>query len=76
MVESIVLVDLKAGTARESVTSLSLGNAKQLGIGKLGGSCLVLHVAANSNADLQRAVVDLAQVSGVTGVSIAAVRTP
>ena len=73
MVESIVLVDLKSGTD-DKLRTLSLGNAKQLSIGRLGEGCVVLHVAANTTADLQRAVVECAAVEGVTGVTICGIR--
>ena len=75
MVESLMLIDGNAATIKERVAHLSLANAKQLAIGRLGSQCVVLHVAATAAADLQRAAADFAGVSGVTGVTIVAIRS-
>jgi hypothetical protein len=61
--------------AVESLRSLSLQNAKQLIVGNAYGFGVVLHVAAESRDDLDRALRDFAEVDGVTGVITLAIRT-
>jgi hypothetical protein len=74
MVESILLVEGE-GVDRDRVRSLSLGNAKQLVFGHFAAHGLIVHVAATSREDLQRALLDFSQLPGVTGVLTLAVRS-
>jgi hypothetical protein len=72
MVESLLLID---GTDidTERLRSLSLANAKQLLLGRLGTGS-VLHVAASSSDDLRKATDDFSRVAGVSGVTTLAIR--
>ena len=72
MVESVLLVQAKAGI-EEKLRTLSLANAKQLVYGRFGASGTILHVAANSEADLQKGMLDFSKVSGVSSVIALAV---
>jgi hypothetical protein len=72
MVESVLLVQAKAGV-EEKLRTLSLANAKQLVYGRLGASGTILHVAANGEPDLQKAMLDFSNVSGVSSVIALAV---
>jgi hypothetical protein len=74
MVESVLLIDgsnLDDGKLR----GVSLANAKQLVWGRLGGTGVVLHVAATTTADLEKAIVKFSGVTGVTSVMTLAIRT-
>ena len=53
---------------REETIRISLMNAKQLVIGNAPGFGMILHVAANTPADLGNALLEFAKVQGVTGV--------
>jgi hypothetical protein len=72
MVESVLLAQAKAGI-EEKLRTLSLANAKQLVYGRFGANGTVLHVAANSEADLQKAILDFSNVPGVSSVLTLAV---
>ena len=72
VIESVVLIE-GPGVNLESL-GISLGNAKQVVIGRAGAIGVILHVAANSPADLGQALLEFAQVPGVTGVSTLALR--
>lgn len=74
MIESVLLVDGKEIDA-EKLRGVSLANAKQLVWGRFGGSGIVLHVAATTPADLQKAVFEFSGQKGVTSVMTLAVRT-
>src|SRR5512145_2749688 len=74
MIESILLVESN-NLQQERLRSESLMNAKQLVLGRLGSNGTVLHVAATTQADLQKAILDFAGISGVTGVLTLAVRS-
>jgi hypothetical protein len=74
MIESVLLIDAK-GVSPDTLRSVSLMNAKQLVLGRIGDGGAVLHVAATAVADLQQAVLEFAKVPGVTGVLTLAVRT-
>ena len=65
MIQGLILVE--GQNVSEEDLMISLGNAKQLVVGKssLG---VILHVAANSAAYLGNALLKFAQVPGVTGV--------
>lgn len=67
MVESLVLIH---GTqaARDTAGTTSLMNAKQLVYGRFGRDGTVLHIAATADADLQKALLAFAHVTGITGV--------
>ena len=66
MIEGVVLIE---GSSVDPETLwISLGNAKQLVIGRAGAIGVILHLAANSPADFGKALLDFAQVPGVTGV--------
>lgn len=62
--------------SEETLRSVSLGNAKQLVVGSAYGFGVVLHLAAESPADLGNALCAFAQVPGATGVLTLALRTP
>lgn len=70
MVESALLAKSRH---RGKAEALSLANAKQLVYGRFGASGTILHVAANSEADLQKAMLDFSNVSGVSSVIALAV---
>jgi hypothetical protein len=72
MIESVVLIE--GPSVNQEALGISLGNAKQLVIGRAGSIGVILHVAANSPADLANALLEFAQVPGVTGVLTLAVR--
>jgi hypothetical protein len=58
----------------ETLSSLSLRNAKQLVVGNAYGFGVILHIAAEAPVDLSNALSDFAQVPGVTGVTTLALR--
>ena len=66
MIESLVLIE--GNKVKKETLGISLSNAKQLVVGKVPGNGWILHVAANSSADLGKALLKFAQVPGVTGV--------
>ena len=74
MIESWVLIEEK-NVDRDALRSVSLMNAKQLVVGGVPGSGVILHVAANSSADLGNALLAFAGVPGVTGVFTLALKT-
>jgi hypothetical protein len=75
MTTSLILVE-GPDANRETLRSLSLRNAKQLVVGTTPEGGAVLHVAATSPADLRDALIDFAQVAGVTGVLTLVIRAP
>lgn len=72
MVESWVLIE-EQNANMEKLRSVSLMNAKHLVVGSVPGS-VILHVAANSTADVGAALLAFAQVPGVTSVLTLALR--
>jgi hypothetical protein len=72
MIESILLV---RGTPEkaDALRSVSLMNAKQLVFGRFSTDGTILHVAATTEADLQRAIVEFLKVAGVKSVLTLAV---
>ncbi len=74
MILSLVLIEGKK-VSKETLKSLSLGNAKQLVVGNAYGFGVILHIAAESPVDLGNALREFAQVPGVTGVVTLALRT-
>lgn len=75
MTESLILIEGQT-VSEEVLRSISLGNAKQLVVGGAAGFGVILHVAATTPTDLSNALLEFAQVSGVTGVLTLALRTP
>jgi hypothetical protein len=74
MVESLILIE-EQNVNKETLRSLPLMNAKQLVIGSAPGFGIILHVAANSPADLGNALLEFAQVPGVREVLTLTLRT-
>jgi len=74
MIQSLVLIEGKS--VKKETLGISLTNAKQLVIGSAPGFGVILHVAANSPADLGNALLALAKVPSVTGVLTLTLRTP
>jgi len=72
MLESVILVN-GPQAARDTAGTMSLMNAKQLVLGRLGKDGTVLHVAATTEADLQKALLAFAHVTGMTGVMTLAI---
>jgi uncharacterized protein (UPF0371 family) len=60
---------------QEALRSLSLQNAKQLLMGDAPEFGVLLHVAATTAEDMNRAISEFAQVEGVTAVSTLALRS-
>jgi hypothetical protein len=73
MMLSVVLIEGQ-NVREDALRSVSLGNAKQLVIGTAYGFGVLLHIAAESSADLGNALHAFAQVPGVTGVLTLALR--
>lgn len=65
MIESLILIE---GNVKKEHLTISLSNAKQLVIGRVPGGGWILHVAANSAADLGKALLKFGQVQGVKSV--------
>jgi hypothetical protein len=74
MILSLVLIEGK--NVDQGDLRISLGSAKQLVVGKAEGFGVILHIAAQSPADLGIALQKLAQVKNVTGVLTLALRPP
>lgn len=75
MIEGLILIEGQS-VSEETLRSVSLGNAKQLVVGTTPGGGVILHVAATSPADLGAALLEFAQVPGVTKVLTLALQTP
>lgn len=73
MMLSLALIEGQ-GVSEDALRSVSLGNAKQLVIGNAYGFGVVLHIAANTPADLNNALLEFAQVKGVKGITLLATR--
>jgi hypothetical protein len=74
MMLSLVLIEGQH-VSEDTLRGVSLGNAKQIVVGNAFGFGVVLHIAAQSAADLGNALHEFAHVSGVTGVLTLALRT-
>ena len=74
MIESLLLVEGRNAN-EETLRSLSLGNAKQLVVGRVPEGGVVLHVAATSPADFGAALLAFSQVPNVTQVLTLTLRT-
>ena len=66
IIQSLVLIE---GNVEKNALLISLKNAKQLVIGNAPAFGFILHVAANSHADLNKALLDFAKIVGVTAVT-------
>ncbi len=66
MIESLILIEGKS--VKEEALRISLMIAKQLVVGSAPGFGVILHVAANTPADLGKALLEFAKVKDVTGV--------
>jgi hypothetical protein len=73
MVESWVLIE--GQNVREELRSVSLMNAKHVVVGSVPSGGTILHVAANSLADIGNTLLAFAEVPSFTGVSTEAIRT-
>jgi hypothetical protein len=73
MVEGVILID-GSNVDDGKLRSVSLANAKQLVWGRLGGTGVVLHVAATTPADLEKAILTFSGEAGVTSVMTLAIR--
>jgi hypothetical protein len=74
MILSVVVIEGQ-NVSEDALRSVSLGNAKQLVVGQAYGFGVLLHLAATTGADLDKALRAFAQVPGVTGVLTLALRT-
>jgi hypothetical protein len=74
MIESLILIEGQT-VNEETLRSLSLGNAKQLVVGNAYGFGVILHIAAESPVYLGNALLEFAQVPGVTKVLTLALQT-
>lgn len=74
MIESLILVDGR-NVSEESLRSISLGNAKQLVVGRVPEGGMVLHLAATAPADFAAALLKFSQVPHVSQVLTLTLRT-
>ena len=73
MIISLVLIE---GTdLDEQDLGISLGNAKQIVVGRAYGFGIILHIAATTPADLRNALIEFAQIPGVADVTLLASRS-
>jgi hypothetical protein len=75
MMLSLVLIEGQH-VSEAKLRSVSLGNAKQLVVGNAYGFGVILHIHAESPADLGNALRTFAQVPGVNEGLTLALRTP
>jgi hypothetical protein len=74
MLQGLVLVG-GLSVSEDSLRSLSLGNAKQLVVGRAPEFGMILHIAAESLDFFDKALREVARVPGVTGILTLALRT-
>ena len=74
MIEGLILIEGQS-VSEENLRSVSLANAKQLVIGRTPRTGVILHVAATTPADFSAALLEFAQVAGVTKVLTLALQT-
>jgi hypothetical protein len=74
LINSLVLVEGQNVT-EETLRGLSLGNAKQLVVGRAPEFGMILHIAAESLDFFDKALREVARVPGVTGILTLALRT-
>jgi hypothetical protein len=70
---SLVLIE-GGDVSAEALRGVSLGNALQLVVGNADGFGTILHINADTLADLENALREFAKVDGVTGVLTLALR--
>jgi hypothetical protein len=73
MIKGLVLVEGQ-NINEETLRSLSLGNAKQLIVGSASEFGVILDVTAETSTHLANALIDITQVSGVSGAMMLALR--
>lgn len=73
IINSLVLIE--GNSVEEDSLKISLGNAKQIVLGKVHAMGWILHVAADSPDYLGKALLDFSKVPGVSGVVTLALRT-
>ena len=73
MIISLVLIE--GMEIEEQALGISLGNAKQIVVGRAYGFGIILHIAATTPADLRNALTEFAQIPGVTDVTLLATRS-
>ena len=75
VISSLVLIE--GSNVEKEALGISLTSALQVVIGRAPGpgGGWVLHIAANSSADLGKALLEFANVPGVTGVLTLTLRT-
>ena len=73
MILSLVLIE--GQNVSEEALRISLGNAKQLVVGNAYGFGWILHIAADDPIYLNNALLEFAQVPGVTGVMLLTTRS-
>ncbi|MDQ1557937.1 MAG: hypothetical protein QOD32_997 [Pyrinomonadaceae bacterium] len=71
-VKSLILIE--GSSVTKASLNISLTNALQVVIGRAPAMGWIVHVAANSNADLGKALLKFAQVPNVTGVTTLLIR--
>ena len=69
---SLILIEGK--NLKKEALSFSLLNAKQLIIGNASQFGWILHLAANSITDLDKALLEFANIPGVKNVTVLALR--
>ncbi|MDQ1591497.1 MAG: hypothetical protein QOG71_2124 [Pyrinomonadaceae bacterium] len=72
IVKSLILIE--GSSVTKASLNISLTNALQVVIGRAPAMGWLVHVAANSNADLGKALLKFAQVTNVTGVTTLLIR--
>ena len=74
MISCLILVS--GNNLKKTDLTISLSNAKQIVVGSAPQFGWILHVAANTLADLGKAIQALAKISGVTAVTTLAIQNP
>jgi hypothetical protein len=74
MIESLILVEGRI--LKKETLGISLMNAKQVVIGYSPSFGWILHLAANSPADLNKAMLDISSISGVTNLTTLSMHSP
>jgi hypothetical protein len=75
MIESLILIEGNE-LSEEKLGSFSLGNAKQLVVGRVPGGGIILHAAADSPAFLGTALLEFTKIPGVMKVLALALLNP
>ena len=74
MIESLILIEGQ-NLNEDVLAGVGLMNAKQLLVGRTPGGGVILHVAANSSADLGNAMLEFTQAEDVTEVLTLALKS-